>query len=114
MNQTRITEHLSIITGDPQGITVQYFAVPDDGGTVDVYAVSLAWKSVKKLAKEIRRNDVRFVMNDRSLSIFGNNENGLEFSFRSSYGTPGFSNKLSLNPEESQKFVDEILKLGRE
>lgn len=117
----RINDELSIITGDPQGITIQYFySNPNEPevigdvevslpGIVDMYSVSLSFKSVKQLAKEIRWNKIAWTIKDRSLAIFGDNKS-IQMTFRMA-NPPHDSDTITLNEEDSQKFANEILKI---
>ena len=112
---------LTIITGDPQGITIQYYYVnPNEPevigdvevslpGIVDMYSVSLSFKSVKQLAKEIRWNKIAWTIKDRSLAIFGDTK-AIQMTFRMA-SPPYDSDTLTLNEEDSQKFADAILKI---
>lgn len=108
MPAIRINDRLSIVTGDPQGMTITCLHA-NEAGVMDVFNVSLFFSSAKAMLESLKRGEP-WESADKSLAVSGGGDKvTLTFALM---GPPFGEVAVTLDGEDSVRFLDEMSKIA--
>lgn len=108
LDDIRINDQLSIITGDPQGIVINYLA-NKEAGVLDVFNISLFFSSVKSMLENLEQNQP-WKNSEQTLVVFGDSEE-ITLTFRMQ-GPPFQDVTVVLDENASKNFINEMLNIA--